>query len=80
MGDCRQIQAKLYVDFGWLFDDISGSMWLEELASESNIIQAQEIYVGKGRLHENTDNYIWVCDGLSSISLDQCVRLASRLL
>ena len=22
--DCRQIHVKLYVGFGWLFDDISG--------------------------------------------------------
>ena len=45
----EQYQGEtIYTLLIWLFDDISGwramlnSKWIEELASESNIIQAQE--------------------------------------
>ena len=50
--------------------------WLEELASESNIIQAQEDICQQGKSAGKYHcNYIYVFDGLSSISLDVCVRL-----
>ena len=54
--------------------------WLEELASESNTIQAQEDIVCQGRLQAISRwNYMYVCDGYSSISLDWSIRLGSRL-
>ena len=45
--------------------------WLEELASESNTIQAQEDITAPGRQQAKTqENYMYVLVGLSSISLD----------
>ena len=55
--------------------------WLEELASESNTIQAQEDMTQQGKMAAQTQrNYMYDWDGFSSISLDACVRLGSRLL
>ena len=55
--------------------------WLEELASESNTIQAQEDISQQGKMEAQTRwNYIYFCDGFSSISRDTCIRLSSRLL
>ena len=55
--------------------------WLEELASESNTIQAQEDITQRRRQQAQTqENYMYVSVGFSLISLDQCVRLGSRLL
>ena len=31
--DCRQIQVKLYINLGWLFDDISGLLYSFGLSS-----------------------------------------------
>ena len=55
--------------------------WLEELASESNTIQAQEVLLSQGRQQAKTqENYMLKCDGFSLISLDCSIRLGSRLL
>ena len=55
--------------------------WLEELASESNIIQAQEDISWSGMIAGKYQAKLYVfCDGFSSISQDACVRLSSRCL
>ena len=64
--------------------------WFEELASESNgstnlfqraiLYRHKKIYQCHGRLQAISGrNYVYICDGLSSISQDWSVRLASRL-
>ena len=55
--------------------------WLEELASESNTIQAQEDIMSARLMASNIrSNYMYVWDGCLIISLDQCIRLSSSLL
>ena len=50
--------------------------WLEELASESDIIQAQRYITQPGRLQAATrENNIYVWAGVSMISLDRRIRL-----
>ena len=57
------------------------STWLEELASESNTIQAQEELSWQGRLQAKIREKIYVRFGrFSSIFLDWSIRLSSRCL
>ena len=62
-----------------LTHSVERSKWLEELASESNTIQAQGNVTRPGRLELQTnENYIWKWVGFSLITLDSSIRLGSR--
>ena len=77
----RQAQMDVSGPRGPRWRAMLNSTWLEELASESNTIQAQEDIMCQGRLLAISRwNYIWVWVGYLMISLDQCVRFGSRLL
>ena len=53
--------------------------WLEELASESNILHAREDITEAGTIAgPYPRNYICVFVGVSLISLDECVRVGLR--
>ena len=64
-----------------LTHSVERSKWLEELASESNTIQAQGTITRPGRLELQTnENYIWKWVGFSLITLDSSIRVGSLCL
>ena len=55
-------------------------IWLEEFFHRAILYRHKKIYLCQGRLQAKTqENYVYYCDGFSSISQDSLIRLGSRL-